>query len=125
MLAFRVSDLGVGGSQCYDRANVRVEWNDKGYAGAEEVIVIRCGEDVVAKCRIPAGGVYGGGVLVERGVRFGDAEVVWRTVNFGDGGVWEALPDFFRVNRLRRHDVGGGGETFILLDGAPPFAVDQ
>ena len=79
--------------------NARVERNDKVYAGAEEVLGIRCGEDVVTKCRIPAGGVYGGGVLVERGVRFGDAEVVWRPVNFGDGGVWEALPDFLRFER--------------------------
>ena len=40
------------------------------------------------------GGVHGGGVLVERGVRFGDAEVVGRPMYFGDGGFWEALPDF-------------------------------
>ena len=45
------------------------------------------------------GGVYGGGVLVEQGVRFGDAEVVWCPVNFGDGGVWAALPGFSRVER--------------------------
>ena len=32
-------------------------------------------------------------------MRFGDAEVVWRLVNFGDGGVWETLPDFFLVKR--------------------------
>ena len=99
MLTFRVSDLGVGGSWCYDRVNTRVERNDKGYADAEEALDIRCSEDVVSECRIPAGGVYGCGVLVERGVRFGNAEVVWRPVNFGDGGVWEALPDFFRVER--------------------------
>ena len=48
----------------------------------------------MAQFRIPAGGVYGGGVLVERGVRFGDAEVVGRPVDFGDGGVWESLPGF-------------------------------
>ena len=96
MLSFCVSNLGVGGSRCYERVNAQVERNDKGYAGAEEVLGIRCGEDVVAECRIPAGGVYGGGVIVERGVRFGDAEVVWHPVNFGDGGVWEALPDFYR-----------------------------
>ena len=48
---------------------------------------------------IPAGGVHGGGVLVERGVRFGDDEVLGRPVNFGDGRFWEALPDFFRVEQ--------------------------
>ena len=96
MLAFCVSNLGVGGYWCYDRVNSWVEWNDKGYAGAEEVLGIRCGEDVVAKCRIPAGGVYGCGVLVERGMRLGDAEVVWHPVNFGYGGVWETLPGFSR-----------------------------
>ena len=97
MLAFRVSDLGVGGSRCYDRVNALVERNDKVYSGAEELLGIRCGEDVVATFRIPAGGVYGGSVFVERGVRFGDAEVVWRPINSGDGGVWETLPDFFRI----------------------------
>ena len=56
--------------------NARVERNDKSYAGPEEVLSIRCGEDLVAKCRIPTGGVYGGGLLVERGVRFGNAEVM-------------------------------------------------
>ena len=25
----------------------------------------------------------------------------------------------------QRYGVGGGGETFILVDSAPPFAVDQ
>ena len=89
-----MSVLGVSGSRCYDRVNARAERNDKGYAGAEEVLGIRCCDDVVAECRIPAGRVYRGGVLVERGLRFGDAEVVWRPVNFGDVGVWEALPDF-------------------------------
>ena len=49
--------------------------------------------------RVNAGGVHGSGVLVERGVRLGYAEVVGRPVNFGDGGVWEALPDFLRVER--------------------------
>ena len=99
MLAFCVRDLGVGGSRCYVRVNTRVERNDKGYAGAEEVLGIRCGEDVVAECQIPAGGVYRGGVLIERGVRFGNAEVVWRPMNFGDGGFWEALPGFSRFER--------------------------
>ena len=65
-----MSNLGVGGSRCYDRVNARVEQNDKGYAGAEEVLGIRCGEDVVAEGRIPAGGVHGSGILVERGVCF-------------------------------------------------------
>ena len=48
----------------------------------------------MAKGQIPAGGVYGSGVLVGRGVRLGDAEVVGRPVDFGNGWVWEALPDF-------------------------------
>ena len=91
----------------------------------EEVFGIRRSEDVMAEVRIPAGGVHGSGVLVERGVRLGDAEVVERPVDFGDGGVWKALPDFFRVKRCLRHDVGGGGETFVLVDGAPSFALDQ
>ena len=51
----------------------------------------------MAKGRIPVGEVYGSGVLVGRGVRLGNAEVVGRPVDFGDGWVWEALPDFFRV----------------------------
>ena len=63
----------------------------------KEVFGIRRSEDVMAEVRIPAGGVHGSGVLVERGVRLGDAEVVGRPVDFGDGGVWEALPDFSRV----------------------------
>ena len=51
----------------------------------------------MSKGQITAGGVYGSGVLVERGVRLGDSEVVGRPVDFGDGGDWEALPDFFPV----------------------------
>ena len=94
MLAFRVSDLIVGGSQGYDRMNVRVEGDDEGYAGAEEVFGIRRSEDVMAKGRIPAGGVHESGVHVERGMRLGNAEIVGRPVDYGDGGVWEALPDF-------------------------------
>ena len=43
---------------------------------------------------ILAGGVHGSGVLVERGMRLGNAEVVGRPMDFADGGVWEALPDF-------------------------------
>ena len=61
-----MSDLGVGGSWCYDRVNSRVERNDEGCAGAEEVLGIRRSEDVVAKGRIPAGGLHRSGVLVER-----------------------------------------------------------
>ena len=99
MFEFRMSDLGISGYRCYDMVNARFERNDKGYAGSEEVISIRCGEDVVAECQILAGGVYRGGVLVERGVHFGDAEVVWRPVDSGYGGVWEDLPDFFRVRK--------------------------
>ena len=94
MFAFCVHDLGIGSLWCYDRVNARVERNDECYAGAEELLGIRRGEDVVDECRIPAGGVHGGGVLVERGVRFGDDEVLGRPVNFGDGRFWEALPDF-------------------------------
>ena len=89
MLVFQVSDLGIGGSRCYDRVNARVERNDEGYAGAEEVFGIRRSEDVMDEGRITAGGIDGSGVLVERGVRLGDAEVVGRPVDFGDGGVWE------------------------------------
>ena len=125
MLAFRNGDLGVGGFRCYDRVNAWFERDDEGYAGAEEVLGVWRGEDVVAEGWIPAGGVHGSGVLVERGMRLGYAEVVWRPVDFGDGGVWESLPDFFQVERCWRHDVGGCGETFILLDGAPPFEMDQ
>ena len=48
----------------------------------------------MAEGRIPAGGVHGSGVLVERGMRLGNAEVLGRPMYFGDGGVWEALLDF-------------------------------
>ena len=48
----------------------------------------------MAEGRITAVGVHGSDVLVERGVHLGYAEVVGRTVDFGDGGFWEALPDF-------------------------------
>ena len=58
MRAFRVSDLGIGDSRCYGRANAWVERNDKNYTGAEEVIGIQRSEDVVAEVRIPAGRVY-------------------------------------------------------------------
>ena len=53
----------------------------------------------MAEGRIPVGGVNGSGVLVERGVHLSDAEVVGRPVDFEDGGVWEALPDFSLVDR--------------------------
>ena len=46
--------------------NNRVERNDEGYAGAEEVLGIRRSEDVVAEGQITAGGVHGSGILVER-----------------------------------------------------------
>ena len=39
--------------------------------------------------RVSAGGVDGGGVLVEGSVRFSDAEVMGRPVDLGDCGVWE------------------------------------
>ena len=48
----------------------------------------------MAEGRIPAGGVHEIGVLVEGGMRLGNTEVVGRPVDFGDGGFWEALPDF-------------------------------
>ena len=53
MIAFCVSDLSVGGSQCYDRMNARGERDDEGYAVAEEVFGIRCSEDVMAKTGFP------------------------------------------------------------------------
>ena len=99
MLAFRVIDLNVSGSRCYDRMNTRVERDDKGYAGAEEVFGIRHSEYVMAKGRILSEGVHGSSVIVERGMRLGNAEVVGRPVDFGDGGVWEALADFSQVER--------------------------
>ena len=68
MFAFCVRDLSVGGSRCYDRMNARVERNNEGYARAEKVFGIRRSEDVMAEGQIPAGGVHGSGVLVERGV---------------------------------------------------------
>ena len=51
------------------------------------------------KGRFTAGGVHGSGVLVERGMRLGNAEVVGCTVDFGDGGVWEALTDVLGVEQ--------------------------
>ena len=99
MLAFCVNNLDVCGSWCYDRLNNRVERNDEGYTNAEEVLGIQRSEGVVAEVRITAGGVYRSGVLVEWGVSFGNAEVVGHLVDSGDGGVWEALPYFFWVER--------------------------
>ena len=99
MLPFCVRDLRIGVSRCYDMMNSRVERDDEDYAGAEEVFSIRRGEDVMAEGRISVGGVHGSVVLVERGVPLGNAEVVVRPVNFGGGGVWEALPDFFWVEQ--------------------------
>ena len=89
-----MSNLGVGGSRFYDRVNAWVEQNGEGCASAEEVLGIRRSEYLVAEGRITVGGVHGSGILIEQGVRFGDAEVVGRPVDSGDGGVWEALPDF-------------------------------
>ena len=94
MLTFRVGNLGVGGSRCYDRVNAWFERYDEGYAGAAEVFGVWRSEDVVAKGQITAGGVHGSGVLIGRGVRFRNAEVVGRPVDSGDGGFWGALPDF-------------------------------
>ena len=48
----------------------------------------------MAEVWIAAGGVDGGGVLVEGSVGLSDAGVMGRPVDFGDGWVWEALPDF-------------------------------
>ena len=107
MLAFCVGDLSVGGSRGYGSMNTRVEGDDEGYASAEEVFGIRHSEDVMTKGWVTTGGVHGSGVLIERGMRLGNAEVVGRPVDYGDGGFWEALPDFFRVERCQRHDVGG------------------
>ena len=100
MLTFRVSDLSVSGSRCYNRMNARVERDDEGYAGAKELFGIRRSEDVIAEGQIPVGGVHRSGVLVMRDMRLGNAEVVGRPVDFGHGGVWEALPDFFRFERF-------------------------
>ena len=94
MLAFRVNDLRVGGYRGYNRMNNRVGGDDEGYADTDEVFGIRSSEDVMAKGRIPVGGVHGSGVIVERGMHLGNAEVVGCPVNFGDGGVWEYLPNF-------------------------------
>ena len=99
MLAFRVRDLSVGGSRLYNRMNARVERDDEGYAGLEDIFCIRRREDVMAKGRFPAGGVHGSGVLDERGMRLGNAEVVGCPVGFRYGGVWEALLDFFLDER--------------------------
>ena len=45
--------------------HARVDGADEVHAGAEEVFRIRRGQDVVAEGQIAAGGVDGGGVLVE------------------------------------------------------------
>ena len=79
----------------------------------------------MAKGRITAGGVHRCGVLVERGVGLGDAEVVVRPMDFGCVGVWEACPAFSGSSNADSMMWAGGGEAFILVDGAPPFAVDQ
>ena len=63
----------------------------------------------MAKGRIAVGGVDGGSVFVEGSVCFSDAEVMGRPVDFGDGWVWEALPDLLWVEQCRRHDVGVAG----------------
>ena len=112
--------MSVGGSWCYDRMNARVERDDEGYAGADEVFGIRRSEDVMYEGQITAGGVHVSGVIVERGMRLGNAEVVGRPVDFGDGGVWEALPDFSGSS-----DADATMWAVILVDGAPPFVVDQ
>ena len=86
-----------------------VDGADEVHAGAEDVFRIQRGQDIVAKGRIAAGGVDGGGVLIEGSVGLSDAEVMGRPVDFGDGWVWEALLDFLRIERCRRHDVGMAG----------------
>ena len=48
----------------------------------------------MAEGLITSGGVHRSGILVERCVHLSNAELVGRPVDFGDGGVWEALPDF-------------------------------
>ena len=68
--------------------HARVDRADEVHAGAKDVFRIRRGQDIVTKGRIAAGGVDGGGVLVEGSVGLSDAEVMGRPVNFGDGWVW-------------------------------------
>ena len=63
----------------------------------------------MAEGPIPAGGLHGSGVLVGQGVRLGDAELVGRPVDFGDGGVWEALPDFSGSRDADAMMWAGGG----------------
>ena len=64
MLAFRVSNLSVGGSRCYNRTNAQVERDDEGYAGTEEVFSIRRSENVMNEGRNPAVRLHGSGVLL-------------------------------------------------------------
>ena len=86
--------------------HARVDRADEVHAGAEDVFHIRRSQDIVAEGRIAAGGVDGGGVLVEGSVGLSNAEVMGRPVDFRDGWVWEALPDFLWIEQCRRHDVG-------------------
>ena len=91
--------LRVGGTWDEDGMYAWVDGTDEVEAGAKKVFHIRYSQDVVAEGQVTAGGVDGGGVLVEGSVCFSDAEVMGRPVDFGDGWVWEALPDFLRIER--------------------------
>ena len=94
MLAFCMSNLSVGGSRGYDSMNAWVEGDGEGYSGAEEVFGIRRSEDVMAKGRIPAVGVHRRGVIVERGMRLGNAEVVGCPVDFWGWWGWGSSTGF-------------------------------
>ena len=76
-----------------------VDRADEVHASAEDVFRIQHGQDIVAEGWIDAGGVDGGSVLVEGSVCLSDAELMGRPVDFGDGWVWEALPDLLRVEQ--------------------------
>ena len=107
----------------------RVDGVDEVYAGAEKVFCIVRGQDVLSVGRVCGGGVDGSSVFVVVSVCFRVADVMGRTVDLGDCGVWEALPDLLRVERCRRHDVGVAGwlgvfSVFILVGVAPPLAVE-
>ena len=75
--------------------------------------------------------MYGGGVLVERHVYFEDGELVGSPLGFGDGGIWEALPDFSGSSDAVSLMWACGQEGlqskhyFKLFGVAPPLEVDQ
>ena len=63
----------------------------------------------MAESQVSSRGVYRSGVFIKGDVCLGNAEVVGCPVNLGDGVVWEAFPDFFRIERCRRDGVGVAG----------------